>query len=156
MTQYDSGLGTRSINGYHFWLLVLCFLPFFVIGLWTLAGQKNWGRFYKNKGQFWGIFLEAFMSGLFVTLVDDTTYGLFKYILGVWSLVDVVEWYKIQFCLTCDWFWWWADFYFFRIAVTPRLMALTIIGRAIILVFYVANRVISMRKLYKPGLAFIH
>jgi len=156
MTQYDSGLGTYSINGYHFWLLVSCFLPFIVIGLWPLAGQKNWGRFYQNEGGFRGIFLDAFMRGLFVTLVDDMMYGLFKYVLGVWSIVDVAEWYKIQFCLSCDWFWWWADFYFFHIAVTPRLMALTILGRASALVLYAVYRVINMRNLYKPGHAFIY
>ncbi|MEM0060985.1 MAG: hypothetical protein QW726_03530 [Fervidicoccaceae archaeon] len=108
-----------------------------------MTGSKNWTHFYQNKGNFWGILLDDFMRGLFVTLVDDTTYGLFKYALGLWSLVDLIEWYKIQFCLSCDWFWWWADFYFFRVPVTPQLMAFTILLRAGILVYYAVFRLVD-------------
>jgi hypothetical protein len=69
---------------------------------------------------------------------------LFKYILGLWSIVELIEWLRIQFCLSCDWFWWWADFYFFRIAVTPQLMAFTILLRAGILMYYAVYR-LAMR-----------
>lgn len=143
LSPYDSRRDTYTINGYHLWLLALSFLPFLVIDLWQLTGSKNWTRFYQNKGNFWGILLDDFMRGLFVTLVDDTTYGLFKYALGLWSLVDLIEWYKIQFCLSCDWFWWWADFYFFRVPVTPQLMAFTILLRAGILVYYAVFRLVD-------------
>jgi len=144
LTPYDSRWDTYTINGYHLWLLAVSFLPFFVLGLWSLTDQKNWTQLYRNKGRFWGIFLDAIMRGLFVTLIDDVTYGLFKYALGLWSIVDLIEWYRIQFCLTCDWFWWWADFYFFRIAVTPQLMAFTILVRAGTLMFYAVYR-LAMR-----------
>jgi hypothetical protein len=143
LSPYDSRWDTYTINGYHLWLLSASFLPFIVMGFWTLLNPKNGGRFYRNKGRFWGIFLDAFMRGLFVTLIDDTTYGLFKYALGLWSIVDLIEWYRIQFCLTCDWFWWWADFYFFRIAVTPQLMAFTILMRTGILMFYAEYRLVE-------------
>lgn len=143
LSPYDSRWDTYTINGYHLWLLALSFLPFLVIDLWQLTGSKNWTRFYQNKGNFWGILLDDFMRGLFVTLIDDTTYGLFKYTLGLWSLVDLIEWYKIQFCLSCDWFWWWADFYFFRVPVTPQLMAFTILLRAGILVYYAVFRLVD-------------
>ena len=143
LSPYDSRWDTYTINGYHLWLLALSFLPFFVIGLWSLAGPKKLDPFNQNKGSFWGILLDAFMRGLFVTLVDDTTYGLFKYALGLWSLVDLIEWYKLQFCLTCDWFWWWADFYFFRVPVTPQLMAFTILLRLGILIYYAVFRLVD-------------
>jgi len=143
LSPYDSRWDTYTINGYHLWLLALSFLPFFVLGLWPLTDQKNWARFYQNKGSFWGILLDAFMRGLFVTLVDDTAYGLFKYALGLWGYVELLEWLRIQFCLSCDWFWWWADFYFFRIAVTPQLMAFTIFLRLGILMFYAVYRLVD-------------
>lgn len=143
LSPYDSRWDTYTINGYHLWLLALSFLPFLVIDLWQLTGSKNWTRFYQNKGNFWGILLDDFMRGLFVTFIDDTTYGLFKYTLGLWSLVDLIEWYKIQFCLSCDWFWWWADFYFFRVPVTPQLMAFTILLRLGILVYYTVFRLVD-------------
>jgi len=143
MSPYDSRWDTYTINGYHLWLLAVSFLPFFVIGFWTLLTPKNWAQFYQNKGRFWGIFLDAFMRGLFVTLVDDTMYGFFKYALGLWGYVELLEWLRTQFCLTCDWFWWWADFYFFRIAVTPQLMAFTILMRSGILMFYAVYRLVE-------------
>jgi hypothetical protein len=147
MSPYDSRWDTYTINGYHLWLLAVSFLPFIVIGLWTLASPKKRGQFYQDNGQKWGILLDAFMRGLFVTLVDDTTYGLFKYSLGLWSIIELIEWLRIQFCLTCDWFWWWADFYFFRIAVTPQLMAFTILLRAGTLMYYAVYRLaVSLNK----------
>jgi hypothetical protein len=144
MSPYDSKWDTYTINGYHLWLLAASFLPFIVIGLWTLSNPKNGGWLYHNKGQKWGILLDAVMRGLLVTLVDDTTYGLFKYLLGLWGLIELIEWYKIQFCLSCDFLWWWADFYFFRVPVTPQLMAFTILLRAGILMFYATYR-LAMR-----------
>jgi hypothetical protein len=143
ISPYDSRWDTYTINGYHLWLLTVSFLPFFVTGLWTLSDPKSWGWFYHNKGRKWGILLDAFMRGLLVTLVDDTTYGFFKYALGLWSIVDLVEWLRTQFCLTCDWFWWWADFYFFRVPVTPQLMAFTILLRAGTLMFYALYRLVD-------------
>jgi hypothetical protein len=143
LSPYDARWDTYTINGYHLWLLAVSFLPFIVLGLWPLASPKNWTRFYQNKGSVLGIFLEAVMRGLFVTLVDDTMYGLFKYLLGLWGYVELLEWLRIQFCLTCDWFWWWADFYFFRVAVTPQLMAFSILIRAGTLMFYAVYKLVN-------------
>jgi hypothetical protein len=155
-TPYDSRWGASPVPGYHLWLVATSFLPFLVVGLWSLASPKKRGQLHQDEGQKWGILLDAAMRGFFVTLVDDTTYGLFKYALGLWGLIDLIEWYRVQFCLTCDWFWWWADFYFFRVPVTPQLMALTIVLRAQVVSTYLVarlvdrlvNRLAGNRKIY--------